>query len=156
MKPNFQYHDCQFLDANENQAKLEFKLAAYNPNPVGLKNIVISYELFYEGKRFLSGQDMPIDLVPKDTVMLTLPANVVYREIIAVGGPLAERVLLNGKTLPIRMDAVMKGNPTLYNEIEEGGLFSFSLSISRTVDIPIESAVNKAKNSIRRNLKKLF
>ena len=59
--------------------------------------------------------------------------------------------------LPVRIDAILSGNPTLYNDKESGSLIPFSLKISRTESVPIpQDDVQKAKNAGRRLLKKIF
>jgi hypothetical protein len=156
-KPSFSYVACRFLGASDRQADLEFTFSSFNPNAIGLKNITVDYELFYEGKRFLNGGDIALNLKPKDTTRIVIPAAVVYREVFEVAGPAAQRILLNRKSIPVRIDAVITGNPTVYNEIEEGALFRFSLKVSRTEEVPIpEDSVDKAKRAVKNALKKMF
>ncbi len=155
--PDFAFLASHFQGANERQADLTFDLSAFNPNAIGLKNVTVGYELFYQDKRFMHGGDIALDLKPKDTTRIVIPASVVYREVFDVAGPVAERLLLNRKTFPVRVDAVMSGNPTLYDDKESGGLFSFTLHASRTVDVPIpQGLMDKAKSSVRGALRKMF
>ncbi|MDB5050465.1 MAG: hypothetical protein JWO30_3536 [Fibrobacteres bacterium] len=155
--PSFSYVACRFLGASDRQTDLEFTLASFNPNTIGLKNVSVSYELFYEDKRFLNGGDIAVELKPGDTTRIVVPASVVYREIFAVAGPVAQRLLLNRKTIPVRIDAVISGKPTVYNEVEEGALFQFSLKVSRTEEVPIpEDSADKAKRAVKGALRKLF
>jgi hypothetical protein len=155
--PSFTYQTCRFLGASDRQTDLEIKLASFNPNTIGLRNVTVSYELFYEDKRFLHGGDIALELKPQDTTRILVPASVVYREVFDAAGPVAQRLLLNRKSIPVRIDAVISGTPTVYNEVEEGALFAFSLKVSRTEDIPIpEESVDKAKRAVRGALKKLF
>lgn len=155
-QPTFRYVDYRFKQFNDIQSDFEFTVSSYNPNAIGLKNVTVSYELFTQDKRFLKGGDIPIDLKPQDTVKLVVPASVVYRDVFNALGPSAAALLRDRSKIPVRIDAVISGKPTLYNEIEEGGLFSFTLKISRTVDVPLEGAENQAKKSARRLLKKMF
>jgi hypothetical protein len=155
--PSFDYVTTRFIGADDSRSNLEIVLCSVNPNAIGLKNVTVSYELFYEDQRFLSGGDIALLLPPKDTARIVVPAAVVYREVLAVAGPAAQGLLLNHKSIPIRVDAVIAGKPTVYNEAEEGALFSFSLKVSRKVDVPIpEDTVDKAKRAVRGALKKLF
>lgn len=92
-----------------------------------------------------------------DTTRIVIPASVVYREILEVAGPAAQGLLRNRKSIPVHVDTVLSGNPTLYNDVEEGALFQFSLKVSRTVDAPIpKDAEDKAKKAVRGALKKIF
>jgi hypothetical protein len=155
--PSFSYVACRFLGASDRQANLEFALASFNPNSIGLKNVTVAYELFYEDKRFLHGGDIALDLKPLDTTRILIPASVVYREVFAAAGPVAQRLLLNRKSIPVRIDAVISGKPTVYNEVEEGALFQFSLKVSRTEEIPIpEDSVDKAARAVKAGLRKMF
>lgn len=155
--PTFAYASHRFLGASDRQADMQVTLSSFNPNSIGLKNVTVDYELFYEGNRFLNGADIALELKPMDTTRIVIPASVVYREILAVAGPAAQGLLRNRKSIPVRVDAVLTGNPTLYNEVEEGSLFRFSLKVSRTVDVPIpEDAEDKAKKAVRGALKRMF
>lgn len=155
--PAFAFVECRLTGANENQANLEIVLKAYNPNTVGLRNVTVAYELFHKADRFVHGGDIALELKPKDTTVILVPAIVVYREVIKAAGPAAQGLLLNHKSIPVRVDALLAGNPTVYNEVEEGSLFQFSLKTSRTQDIPIpESLYRDAGKAARNALKKLF
>jgi hypothetical protein len=155
--PTFAYASHRFIGASDRQADMQVTLSSFNPNAIGLKNVTVDYELFYEGNRFLNGADIALELKPMDTTRIVIPASVVYREILAVAGPAAQGLLRNRKSIPVRVDAVISGKPTLYNDVEEGALFQFSLKVSRTVEVPIpEDAEDKAKKAVRGALKKLF
>ncbi len=155
--PSFDFVTCKFLGASDTQSDLQFTLSSFNPNTIGLKNVTVAYELFYQDKRFLHGGDIAIELKPQDTTRILIPASVVYREVMAVAGPAAQGLILNHKSIPIRIDAVISGKPTVYNQVEEGALFSFSLKVSRKEDVPIpEDTVDKAKRAVRSALKKIF
>lgn len=155
--PTFAYVRCEVKSVTPSQTNVDFILSSYNPNEVGLKNVSVSYELFNEGKRFLKGNDVRIELSPKDTTRIVIPAEIVYREIINVIGPAAEKVLLGSRTIPVRIDAVISGDPTLYNSKEEGSLIPFSLKVSRTEEIPIpQDQINRAKSRALDQVMKRF
>jgi len=155
--PDFAFVTCRLTGANENQANLEIVLKAFNPNAIGLRNVTVGYELFHENNRFLRGGDIAIELKPRDTTTLVVPAIVVYREWIKAAGPAAQGLMLNHKSIPVRIDALLAGNPTVYNEVEEGSLFQFSLKTSRTEDIPIPDRFYRdAGKAARKALQKIF
>jgi hypothetical protein len=156
-QPAITYVRCDVKNVEERKADVQFVLSAYNPNTVGLKNVWVSYELFYEGKRFLKGDSIRVELPPMETTPLLIPAEIDYREVFRVAGPMAERVLLGQKTVPVRIDAVISGKPTLYNSVEESSLISFTFKISRTEQIPIpEDQINSAKKRLESSLRKMF
>jgi LEA14-like dessication related protein len=156
-KPSFAYRKCVVKEVSDRRASIEIFLSAYNPNAIGLKNVAVDYELFSEGKRFLKGNGVQIELPPQDTTVITIPVEIIYSDVFSAVGPAAAKVLLGRETLPVRIDAVIFGNPTLYNEKEEGSLLTFSLKVSRTENIPIpQDDIKKAKSAARNALKKIF
>lgn len=155
--PAFEYVRCDLKSLSERSASLDITVSAQNPNAIGLRNVYVDYELFTEGKRFLHGSQLAVDLAPQGRTELHVPAEVVYSEVVKVLGPVAAKVLLDRKTLPVRIDAVVHGKPTVYNEVEEGALFQFSWKFSRTEEVPIpqEQKTQLRKNAVKA-LKKLF
>jgi LEA14-like dessication related protein len=155
--PQVSFVSYRFIGADASQANLEFTLAAYNPNAIGLRNVNIGYELFNQDRRFLHGGDIAVELKPKDTTRIVVPATVVYREVFKAAGPAAEHLLLDRRSIPVRIDALIAGNPTVYDEKEAGGLFQFSLKLSRTEIIPIpDSFYRDAGKAAMRSLRKMF
>jgi hypothetical protein len=55
-----------------------------------------------------------------------------------------------------RVDAVLKGNPTLYNQSEEGSLWLSSVKVSKTVDLPLTGVRKEIEKSLNRAWKKAF
>jgi hypothetical protein len=155
--PQFEYVRCDLKSVSERSALLDITVSAKNPNAIGLRNVYVDYELFTEGKRFLHGSQLAVELSPNGTTQLHVPAEVVYAEVAQVLGPVAAQVLMDRKTLPVRIDAVVHGKPTVYNEVEEGALFQFSWKVSRTEEVPIPQ---EQKDLVRKKavkaLKKLF
>jgi len=155
--PKVSFVAYRFVGADASQANLEFTLAAYNPNTIGLRNVNVGYELFHQNRRFLHGGDIAVELKPKDTTLIVVPAVVVYREVFKVAGPAGEHLLLDRHSIPVRIDALIAGNPTVYNEKEAGGMFQFSLKLSRTENVPIPERLYKdAGNAAIRSLRKIF
>jgi hypothetical protein len=155
-QPTFAYVSYQVKEVDESKATIAFTVDSYNPNAIGLKNVTLGYELFSEGKRFLQGDGIQVELKPKDTTRIVVPAVIVYQEVFRAVGPAAEKILLNKKSMPVRIDAVMTGKPTVYNEMEEGSLFHFTLKLSRTVDVPLTGVEAQLKKTVKGFLKKVF
>lgn len=156
-QPDIAFVRCDVKSFSERSALLEFTLAARNPNAIGLRNVFVDYELFHEGRRFLNGSTAELTLVPKGETTLRVAAEVIYAEVARAAGPAAAQVMLGRETLPVRVDGVVRGVPTVYDEIEEGALFHFDWKFSFTHKVPIPQA---QKDLVRKNagraLKKLF
>jgi hypothetical protein len=136
-----------------------FHVNVKNPNGVGLQNVRISYQLFQEGKPFLKGNDLLIDLAPSGTSPLGVPAEIVYADVFATSMEVTKKVLAGAKAIPVRIDLVVSGNPTLYDSTRSGSLFPFTVHLSRTEDVPVpqeaidrlkKDAANKAVDQLKR------
>jgi hypothetical protein len=155
--PDFSYVRCDVASVTDRSAVLEFTVAAQNPNTIGLRNVFVDYELFFEGRRFLNGSSVELTLIPGGETKIRVPAEVVYEEILRVAGPAAAQLMMGRESLPVRVDGVVRGNPTVYNEVEAGGLFHFTWKFSRTEKVPIPKEQRElARKKVSKALKKLF
>jgi hypothetical protein len=149
--PSFEFLRCDVKKATEKYVNIECHILAQNPNPIGLKNIYVSYELFVEDRRLMNGRDIYVELAPKGETELKIPASISYNDLLHALEPVLGRILFNQKTIPITIKTRIYGQPTLYNDVEEGSLFSFERRLSKTIDVPMpEDDINRLKDSIRR------
>jgi late embryogenesis abundant protein len=136
-KPTFAYRGAELVEASQNGATLNFLFSAHNPNEAGLKNVSVSYELFVEGKKFLTGNDMSVELKPKSNTDIKVPAVIAYSDLVPVLGSIVQRLLSGQKTIPITIDAVLSGKPAIYNDAGKDRLITFEMKLTKTVDIPL-------------------
>jgi hypothetical protein len=143
------------------KAVVDFVINAKNPNKIGLKNVAVDYQLFHEGRAFLKGDGIEVSLAPSGDTEIRIPAVIAYTSVFSTAYALSQRIIAGDSTVPVRLDAVVSGKPTLYNEVEEGSLFSFTKKVSRTENIPIprkqlDDATDAAKNRVIDSIKKRF
>lgn len=160
-KPEITYLRTVVKSVDGEKAVVDFVLNAKNPNKIGLKNVAVDYELFHEGRMFLKGDGIEVALAPAGDTEIRIPAIIAYGSVFTTAYALAQRVIAGDSTVPVRLDAVVSGKPTLYNEIEEGSLFSFTHRLSRTEQIPIprkqlDDATDRAKERGLQELRKRF
>ena len=156
-QPDLSFVRCDVKSFSERSAFLEFTLSARNPNAIGLRRVFVDYELAYEGHRFLKGSTAELILVPKGETTLKVAAEVVYAEAARAAGPAAAQVMLGRESLPVRVEGAVRGEPTVYNEVEEGSLFHFTWKFAFTHPVPIpEEQKALVKKKAARALKKLF
>lgn len=143
------------------KAVVDFVINARNPNKIGLKNVSVDYELYHDGRAFLKGAGIQVALAPAGDTEIRIPAVIAYNSVFTTAYALTQRLIAGDSTVPVRLDAVISGKPTLYNEIEEGSLFSFSKKLSRTEEIPIprkqlDDAADAAKQRVIDSIRKRF
>ena len=136
-KPTFTYTGSELVETSQSGATVNFLFTAHNPNEAGLKNVTCSYELFVEGKKFLTGKDIPLALDPKGDTEIKVPATIAYADLYPVLGSVLRRILSGQKTIPITIDAVFSGRPAIYSEAGEDKPISFERRLTKTADIPL-------------------
>ncbi|NIN36812.1 MAG: hypothetical protein GTN46_11410 [Gammaproteobacteria bacterium] len=152
-EPTFSYLRHEVASLDETKVDVNFIINAYNPNPVGLKNVYVDYALLTEGSQFLKGQGLSLKLNPAGDTEITVPTEIVFIELINSLGPLVERILLTGDySVPVTIKGVIYGKPTLYDDFEEGtSLLSFNWEFSRRENIPLPE--QQIKNIMQMMLK---
>jgi LEA14-like dessication related protein len=136
-KPTFTYTGCELVEASQNRATVNFLFSAHNPNEAGLKNVSVSYELYVEGKKLLTGTEVPFELIPNGDTAITIPAVIDYRDLSPVLGSVVERILSGKKTIPVSINAVFSGKPAIYKANEEDTPVTFEMRMTKTADIPL-------------------
>ncbi len=136
-KPTFTYTGSELVEASEGRAIVNFLFSAHNSNGGGLKNVICSYELFVEGKKFMTGTDIPLALDPKGDTEIKVPATIAYADLVPVLGSVIRRILSGQKTIPITIDAVFSGKPAIYIEAGKEQPITFERRLIKTADIPL-------------------
>jgi LEA14-like dessication related protein len=155
-KPTFTYLSFELVEVSQGQAMVNFVFSAHNPNDVGLKNMLVSYELFVEGKYFLKGNDIHLELPPKSDIEIKVPAVIMYADLLPVLGSVAERIVSGQKTIPLTVNAVFSKKPVTDGEAGDKRSLSFDMNMTKTVDLPLpQERINKRLNQLRDTLKQL-
>ena len=161
--PKVKYVGHKIEKVTSDEVQVNVDLAAHNPNDIGLKNVFVSYELFAEGNRLFKGNDIPLKLDPKKETVIKIPVKVNYKGVFGTIKPVVERLMKENKSLPVEVRAHVYGKPTVYNNMAEGDLFSFSHKEKKIIQIPLPKVKEKAqkkvdqlKNKAKDALKKLF
>lgn len=136
--PTFTYKGSELVDSSQGRAVVNFLFIAHNPNEAGLKNVTCSYELFVEGKKFLTGSDITLALDPKGDTQITVPATIAYKDLYPALGSVVRRILSGQKTIPITIDALFSGKPAIYIEAGKETPIFFERRLAKTVEIPLQ------------------
>lgn len=136
-QPTFTYTGSELVEASQSNAIVNFLFIAHNPNEAGIKNVTCSYELFVEGKKFLTGKDVPLSLDPKGDTEIKVPATIAYADLSPVLGSVVQRILSGRKTIPITIDAVFFGKPAVFSEAGKVQPITFEKRMIKTADIPL-------------------
>jgi LEA14-like dessication related protein len=144
--PTFRYQTYHVKDVTVTKTDVDFVFACYNPNDLNLSNVSMDYDLFVEGKKLVAGKGIKVDLKAKDTTRITVPAEVVYKDVIRIAGATAEKIVLDKKSIPVRIDAVLHYDNVIH----------FSLKVSQTVDVPLQPVEEQIKNGVKNAIHKLL
>jgi hypothetical protein len=136
-KPTFTYTGLELVETSQAGVIVNFLFSAQNPNEAGLKNVTCTYDLFAEGKKFLTGKDLPLALNPKGDTEIRVPATIAYTDLFPILGSIVLRILAGQKTIPVTIDAVFSGKPALYGEAGKEKPMSFEMRLIKTADVPL-------------------
>jgi hypothetical protein len=136
--PTFTFTGSVLVETSQNGAIVNFLFTAHNPNEAGLKNVTCSYELFVEGKKFMTGRDFTLALDPKGDTQITVPATIAYTDLYPALGSVVRRILSGQKTIPITIDALFSGKPAIYTEAGKETPISFERRLAKTAEIPLQ------------------
>jgi hypothetical protein len=136
--PTFTFTGSELVETSQSGAIVNFLFIAHNPNEAGVKNVTCSYELFVEGKKFLTGNDITLSLDPKDDTEIKVPATIAYADLYPVLGSVVRRILSGQKTIPITIDALFSGKPAIYIEAGKETPISFERRLVKTAEIPLQ------------------
>jgi hypothetical protein len=136
-KPTFTYRGSELVETSQGSVVVNFLFTAHNPNDAGLKNVTCSFELHVEGKKFLTGSDIPLTLDPHGDTEIKVPAKIAYADLLPALGSILRLILSGQKTIPITIDAVFSGKPAFYTEAGKEEPISFEMRLNRTADIPL-------------------
>ncbi len=158
--PKVDYVDAKVAKISDKKVVINLNFKAYNPNDIGLKNIFLHYELYYQEKRLLKGDNIELALSPKADTKIVVPVELIYFDIFRVADSVTKKLMSNAKTIPILVKVTVFGNPTVYSKTESGNLFSFETSFDQTIDVPIprdqiKQAEFDAKKKLTHELNKL-
>jgi LEA14-like dessication related protein len=136
-KPVFTYKGFELVDASQKRIMVNFLFSAHNPNEAGLKNVTCTYELFVEGKKILTGNDIPLALSPKGDTEIKVPATIAYTDLFSGLESVVRRILSGQKTIPITINAVFSGKPATYSEAGKEKYIAFEMRLVKIADIPL-------------------
>lgn len=155
--PDFALVGCRVTSLTERHAMLELTVSAYNPNPIGLKNLFVDYELSSSGKRLMRGRDVRFELPPNSDATILVPAEIRFHELVELLAPLLDAILSRQVSIPITLDAVFSGTPTVYDDHQAGVLFSFEKRLTRTLDIPLpEEEIDRVRRQLLKEIRRVF
>jgi hypothetical protein len=136
--PTFTFTGSELVETSQSGAVVNFMFIAHNPNKAGLKNVTCSYELFVEGKKFMTGNDIALALDPNGDTQITVPATIAYADLYPVLGSVVRRILSGQKTIPVTIDALFSGKPAIYIEAGKETPVSFQRRLAKTAEIPLQ------------------
>jgi hypothetical protein len=136
-KPTFTYTGTELVGVSERGVVVNFLFSAHNPNEAGIRNVICSYELSVEGKKFLTGKDVPLTLTAKGDTDIKVPASIAREDLRPVLRSVARRILAGKKTVPITIDAVFSGKPALYGDAGKEQALNFEMRFIRNAEIPL-------------------
>lgn len=140
VKPKFTYIKYKKGDIDKEKATVYLYFEASNPNRIGLKDTLVDYELSIEGQRFLTGQQVSLNLVPGAKTEIIVPADVVYKDVFKAAGPVIQLALMGREKIPVDVRVRIHGEPKVYDGAREGSFYAFNFETSQRIEVDIPKA----------------
>lgn len=116
-KPDIKYEKFEVKKVTFRDTTVNFIYSVNNPNPVGLKNISVSYKLYLDCREkprnaapFASGSDVKFDIKSRAVSPFVLPLTVNYEGFFKTAAKLTKTVLGGKKTIPFVLDTTFTLN----------------------------------------------
>ncbi len=115
--PEITYDRFEVKHIAVDKAEVEFIFIVNNPNPVGLDDISMDYELFLKGQSAAQGKDVKFSVKPNSKSEIRLPVEINYIKAFKSVEILTEAVVSGQKSVPFTLNTVSKINvkPATFN-----------------------------------------
>ena len=121
--------DVTRISSDEVSANIVFQ--DINRDSTSLDNVSVAYQLFMEGQKVATGQDIRFNFKANDTTEFVIPVTVRYLDAFKTAENLTKAVLKGRKTARFQMNAVI----TLDYKVA-----SFSIAVSAEGELPLPEA----------------
>ena len=136
-EPEIKYIDYKIGRPTTKNILVYLHFNAHNPNKIGLKNTTASYEFFIGENRLIKGETLKFDLKPNGDTKIVVPAEIFFNDSFKTLSKISSDILLGKRTIPVQIKVTIAGTPSLYNDYNNGELFSYTFSTDKTIDVPI-------------------
>jgi LEA14-like dessication related protein len=117
-KPDIKYDKYEVKKITFRDTRVDFLYLIDNPNPVGLKNIMVDYKMYLGYKDSpakgtpptMSGKDVKVDVKKKAVSVFRLPMTINYEGFFKSAKKLKEIIIGGQKTIPFVLQTTFKLN----------------------------------------------
>ncbi len=136
-KPEIEYIDYKIGGSTTKNILVYLHFKAHNPNKIGLKNTITNYEVFIGENRLIQGETVKFDLKADGDTPIVVPAEIFFNDSFKTLSKISSDILQGKRSIPIQVKVTIAGTPTLYNDYNNGELFSYTFTTNKTIDVPI-------------------
>ncbi|BCE03152.1 hypothetical protein [Marinicellulosiphila megalodicopiae] len=109
LPPTFKFNHYKVRDITTEQAVLEIIVDVNNPNSFTIEGMLVDYDLSLEGREFLQGDGINLDLISQGQSELILPITIQYSSLIPVMKGIGFSLLEKEPTIDIKTDLLFHG-----------------------------------------------
>lgn len=146
LPPTFKFNHYKVRDITSEQAVLEIIIDVNNPNAFSIEGMLVDYKLSLEGRDFLNGAGINLDLISKGQSELTLPITIVYSSLLPIAKGIGFSLLEKEPTIDIKTDLRFHGEvavPVIMG-IKAKTNVDQAQTFQADIPIPKEAIKNKA------------
>jgi LEA14-like dessication related protein len=126
--PEITYERFEVKQITFDKADVDFLFIVNNPNPLGLDDISMDYELFLKGQSTAQGKDVKFSVKPNSKSEIRLPVEINYIKAFKSAEILTEAVVSGQKSVPFTLNTVFKINMKVA---------TFNIPVTARGDLPL-------------------
>jgi len=146
LPPTFKFNHYKVRDITSEQAVLEIIIDVTNPNAFGIEGMLVDYDLSLEGREFLNGDGINLNLISKGQSEITLPITIVYNTLLPIAKGIGFSLLEKEPTIDVKTDLRFHGEVAVPVIMGLSAKTNVDQAQTFQADIPIpkEAIKNKA------------
>lgn len=109
LPPTFKFNHYKVRDITSEQAVLEIIIDVNNPNAFSIEGMKVDYDLSLEGREFLNGKEISLDLISKGQSEMILPITIVYNTLLPIAKGIGFSLLEKEPTIDVKTDLRFHG-----------------------------------------------
>ena len=145
LPPTFKFNHYKVRDVTSEQAVLEIIIDVNNPNAFSIEGMLVDYDLSLEGREFLNGDGISLDLISKGQSEMILPITIVYNTLLPIAKGIGFSLLEKEPTIDVKTDLRFHGEVAVPVALGFKAKTNADQSQTFQADIPIPKEAIKSK-----------
>jgi LEA14-like dessication related protein len=133
-EPTIDFTKYQILSVTQKRVELDILFNAHNPNDLAIDSFFMDYELFVDGRSFVKGLKVKLNLIPKGKSTITVPVTIYYKDLLRSISSVATLIVKSERNLPMAADVNIYGQYKVLGFLDQD--FKYLKKVDLSVPLP--------------------